>query len=268
MRFRLRLGLFLLFATTLVPLTADDILFIGNSFTFGGAIPVLSHHGGVPALVQEIARARGRQVTARAMTAPGVDWSYHLAQPATSTTLNLRVWTWVVLQDFSTRPTRIGDVRKFIQDGETLSEKIALKSSNAGIVLYETWARPPGSFYQTAPGDAFSGPAQMMADLHQSYAHLRDDLSARNGNRPVRVAPVGTAFARCQAEYPVILLDAADRHHASAEGYYLAALVIYETLYQDHVSSAPTSFFHGAMVIPPVEAMKLQRIADKTCALL
>jgi hypothetical protein len=252
-----------LLAVASVSVRADDILFIGNSFTFAAEAPLVRLNGGVPKLVEEIAMAKGKSLTTAAVTAGGMDWSYHLAQPATGVALASKTWTWVVLQDLSTGPTRIGNVAQFMKDGETFSDRIEETSPAAGILLYETWARPPGFFYHTAPGNAFSGPAEMMSDLHQSYGRLRDDLAAKDPKREVRVALVGTAFARVNAEYPAIILDAFDHHHATADGYYLAALVIYETIYHDSAKGAPVVFFHGALTIPADDAADLQQVADE-----
>jgi hypothetical protein len=214
----------------------------------------------VPKLFAEIAMAKGREVATAAVTAGGKDWAWHLTQPATGKALGSKPWTWVVLQDFSTRPTRLGKVEQFIRDGETFSERIAQNSPHAGIILYETWARPPGAFYLSRL--AF-GPEQMMGDLHESYGRLRDDLAAKNPRREARVALVGTAFARSAVKYPGIYLNASDNHHATAEGYYLAALMIYETIYRESVKGAPSSFFHGELVIPADDAAKLENIADE-----
>jgi len=252
--------LILLLAGASLPARADDVLFIGNSFTFGATAPAVQKNGGVPKLFEEIATAKGRQVATTAVTSGGKDLAWHLAQPATAQALGSKTWTWVVLQDFSTRPTRLGKVEQFIRDGEVFSEKIAQNSPHAGIVLYETWARPPGAFYLLKPN---FGPVEMMRELHESYAKLRDDLAAKNPGREARVAPVGTAFASDAVKYPAINLDAADHHHATADGYYLAALVIYETIYHDSAKGAPTTLFHGELVIPPDEAAKLQGIADE-----
>jgi hypothetical protein len=252
-----------LFAIGSASARADDVLFIGNSFTFGDLAPVVRMHGGVPKLFEQIAVAKGKQMMTSAVTAGGKDWSYHLAQPATAAALDSKTWSWVVLQDFSTRPTQVGDVAQFMQDGETFSGRIAVKSPGAGILLYETWARPAGGYYHTGPGKVFSGPEQMMQELHESYGRLRDDLAAKNPKREVRVALVGTAFARAGAEFPEINLNAIDHHHATADGYYLAALVIYETVYHDSVEGAPTQFFHGALSIPADEAVELQKVADE-----
>jgi hypothetical protein len=258
--------LFALLAAASLSVRADDVLFIGNSFTFGETAPLVKLYGGVPKLFEQIAIAKGKTVSTSAVTAGGKDWSYHLAQPATAAALASKTWTWVVLQDYSTRPTHMGDIAQFMKDGETFSDRIAKTSPAAGILLYETWARPPGSFYVGDPARGFSDPKQMMDELHHSYGLLRDDLAAKNPNRPVRVALVGTAFARAKAEYPAITLDAFDHHHATAAGYYLAALVIYETIYHDSAKGAPTQFLHGLLSFPADDAAKLQQIADEVAA--
>jgi hypothetical protein len=252
------LGLALLFS----PLRADNVLFIGNSFTFGAAAPLVRLNGGVPKLFEAIANAEGKNVTAYSVTAGGKDWSYHLAQPITAQALAARPYDWVVLQDYSTRPTHVGDIPGFLRDGETFSDRISAALPHAGIILYETWARPP-VFYTGGPGRDFSGPAQMLAELHDSYARLHDDLAKKNPARPVEVALVGTAFARVNSEYPAINLNASDNHHATAEGYYLAALVIYESIYHQSVHGAPFEFFHGTVKFPPDTAADLQAVADE-----
>jgi hypothetical protein len=103
----------------------------------------------------------------------------------------------------------------------------------------------------------------MLGEIHKSYADLRDDLARRNPSRPVEVALVGTAFLRSNDKYPAVNLNAYDDHHATAEGYYLAALVIYETIYHQSVHGAPSVFFHGALRFAPGVAGKLQAIADE-----
>jgi hypothetical protein len=260
--FFFRRALFCLVALSGLSARADDILFFGNSFTQGEMAPAVRKHGGVPALVHEIAQAKGRQVAVTAIIAGGQNLGYHLAQPQTEKALGSKVWNWVVLQDYSTHPTAAGSVDEFIKEGETFSDRIAVNSPKAGIVLYETWSRPAGAFYQKPPGNVFSGPDQMMSQVHEAYANLQKDLLAKNPNRKVLVAPVGTAFAEVRAKYPEIVVDANDQHHATAEGYYLAALVIYNTIYWGGAKGAPTQFYSGAVVIPPDVAAKLQRVAD------
>jgi hypothetical protein len=253
----------LIFGLAITTGFADDILFIGNSFTFGASAPDVRANGGVPKLFEGIAQAKGQKVSTTAVTAGGKDWAYHLARPETAQALKAKVWTWVVLQDLSTRPTHAGNIKQFMQDGETFSDRIALTSPHAKILLYETWPRPAGSsFYDSKNPRGFTDPAQMMGELHQSYTSLGEDLAKRNPDREVRVALVGTAFLRVMTKYPTMNLFAADKHHANNDGYYLAALVLYESVYHDSVKGAPVSFFKGKVVIPADDAAKLQQVAD------
>ena len=256
---------FLIIGFALLPLRADNVLFVGNSFTFGAEAPMVVLYGGVPKLFEAIARAKGKEVTAWSVVGPGKDFAWHLKQPATANALAARTWNWVVLQDYSTRPTHVGDIPGFLRDGATFSDRIAVASPHAGIILYETWARP-AVFYTGAPGHDFTGAQQMMAELHNSYAQLAANLAKSNPNREVRVAQVGTAFARTGDEDPMINLNAKDDHHSTKEGYYLAALVIYETIYHDSAKGAPTSFMHGLLQYPPDVAAKLQAVADEIAA--
>ena len=262
MRFKAWPVLFFIVALVFFPARADEVLFIGNSFTIGSAAPVVQHNGGVAKLFEGIAQGMGKNARGHSVASGGKNWAWHLAQPITADALAYRVWDWVVLQDYSTRPTHVGDTPGFMRDGETLSDRIAVHSPHAGLVLFETWARPP-VYFKGKPGRDFAGPAQMLAELRQSYARLRDDLAQRNPNRVVRVALVGTAFARCNAEFPAINLNARDNHHSTPAGYYLAALVIYATIYHQSVQGAPSVFFHGALKFPPDVAADLQRVADE-----
>ena len=264
MVFSLRWTALVFFAAAFVlAARGEDVFFVGNSFTFGATVPGLAEKGGVPKMVEAIARSKGFDLNAESVTSPGKDWRWHLAQPATAAALASKTWSWLVLQDHSTRPTRMGNVAQFMRDGVTFSDRLARHSPKAGIILYETWARPPGKFYQTPGGRQFARPDEMMADLHKSYTDLAAKLAARNPSRPVRVALVGTAMARCHAEYPAIPLDAADRHHATAQGYYLAALVLFETIYHHTADDAPLRFFGGVVDVSTKEAHELQQVANE-----
>jgi hypothetical protein len=99
----------------------------------------------------------------------------------------------------------------------------------------------------------------MIGELHRNYFALRNRLQAKNAARLVRVAPVGDAFARCLRDCPEINLYARDGKHADREGSYLAALVLYATVFQDDPRGAATSFF--GLALPPGEAERLQSVA-------
>lgn len=241
------------FVLTFSCVHADDILFVGNSYTAGSS-SAFQKHGGVPKLFEEIAKAKGKQVTTDGVIAGGKDWAFHLEQPGTATKLAAKPWTWVVLQDHSARLGKDG--LGFMKDGETFYERIVKTSPSCKIVLYETWARPAVFFKGNA-----DGPAKMIKDLHEGYAKLQTTLAAKSQHNEVRVAPVGSAFWELEGK-SVMNLHAADNHHANENGYYLAALVIYRTIYHESVIGAPTKFFNGAITISDDDAKKLQADAE------
>jgi hypothetical protein len=240
------------------PLRADDVLFIGNSYTAASRAPAISKNGGVPKLFEAIARARGKQVTTDAVIAGGKGWDYHLKQPITLEKLSSKPWTWVVLQNESDQIKKLG-IEEFLKEGDDFYGMIAKACPGAKIVLYETWARPTAYF----KGDA-SAPPAMMKSVHEGYLKLQANLAAKAGGE-VRLAPVGSAFLSLEGP-GVLNLHDADHHHSNNDGYYLAALVIYETIYHESVVGFPTTFFNGALTIPAGDAAKLQAAADAAVA--
>ncbi len=133
----LRLIAFVCF--TVASASANEVLFIGNSFTHGQDTR-LSQHGGVPAVFQAIARAKGEDVNATMMAASGKDWGFHLRNKATLEMIGSKKWDAVVLQDYSTKPTRIGNRKSFFKHGQDFCELVWKSNPEATIVLYRTCA--------------------------------------------------------------------------------------------------------------------------------
>jgi hypothetical protein len=76
----------------------------------------------------------------------------------------------------------------------------------------------------------------------------------------VRVAPVGIAFQRAMAERPGLDMISGDTEHESMHGTYLAANVIYATLF----NKSPEGFTYRPSGVSEEEAAFLQRIAWET----
>jgi hypothetical protein len=252
-------------------LRAEDVLFIGNSFTYGakgslgGETPV-EHYGGVPKLLEAIAASKGKAVSTRMVVSGGKDWGWHLAQPVTEEALRAKPWDWVVLQDYSTKPTHLGDPAAFQKDGELFLHRIQADTPGAKVALYETWARAKDHpFYQGVSGPhSFADPAEMTGEIQKAYAALALDLKGLDPSRNIVVAPVGSAFALSLGQNPQIDLHNKDRYHASTEGYYLAALVIYATLFHDSPVGATREF--TGFSLDPAVTDALQKAAAQAAA--
>ena len=244
--------------------SAENILFIGNSYTYGFGCPAVQNHGGIPKLVELIAAAKGHQAAVAMRAGANEGWSRHLREPKTALALHARPWNWVVLQDSSTRPTRLGNLANFLANGKTLYHRIRDHSPGTMIVLYETWARGGGYNYYSVDKARTThvSPAEMTTELRRGYATLKENLGDLELGEQVRLARVGTAFALCQKKFPAINLLYADRMHASDQGNYLAALVLYTTIYRDSPLGAPRKF--PGLTIDAGVAAKLQQIAVET----
>lgn len=247
-----------------IGLQAENILFIGNSFTYGGDEAVVRDNGGVPKLVEAIAASKGKTgVLCLGLTAPAMGWQFHINNPATITTLESRKWDWVVLQDLSTKPTHLGNRTQFLETGKTLYSAIKSQSKESKILLFETWARGKGCPIYTGSSTAtsFRGPYEMTDELEKGYSDLQGRLNTLNPGDHVALARVGTAFARIARDHPEINLYWSDHYHANREGSYFAALVIYGTLFNESPRGATREF--PAFVIDAREADKLQAVAEE-----
>lgn len=230
---------------------AEDILFIGNSFTYVGNIPKL---------VEAIAFAKHKPVSFLMVATGGKDWGWHLKNAATDKALTAKPWNWVVLQDQSARATHAGDVAEFKANGAAFYDRIAQKAPQAGIVLYQTWALEAGNpiFKDTPSPKTFLNPDQMFGEIEKNYGELHATLQARDPQRKVLLAPVGAAFARCVKEHPEIRLYDADQKHPSANGSYLSTLVIYATIFRDSPLDVPAV---RNLTLDPTSKKTLQSVA-------
>jgi hypothetical protein len=242
---------------------ADDALFIGNSYTYGGPEMIVTNHGGVPKLVEAIAASKGKTLTTLMITKAGKDLAYHLAKGTATKAVSAKKWNWVVLQDFSDEATHAGNLDAFFKSADTFYRQISQSDPEAKVVLYEPWARPADSPFYTGKSTArtFINVGQMNEEIQKNYLQLAGTLGAMEPGDHVELAPVGQAFERSLEENPGIDLYFSDKHHANVSGDYLAALVIYATLYKDNPEGATRSFF-GTEVEPEVAA-KLQAVAKE-----
>jgi hypothetical protein len=231
----------LIMATT--PAAATSILFIGNSFTFGAASPVMYYRpelvtdlnkegiGGVPALFKTFTEEAGLNWTVTLETAPGMDLAYHLNKKRQ---LIDKAWDVVMLQGHSMFDLHHpGDPTNHIAAAKTLAEMFHAANPKVEVNLTSTWSRADQTY---RPDGHWTG---------KSIYQMAEDLEAGNklalgpGSPVHEVIPVGTAWNRAirdgiadgnpydGLEFGKVDLWTWDQYHASAAGYYLEALVIF-----------------------------------------
>jgi hypothetical protein len=263
---------------------ARTILFVGNSFTFGGATPLvmgyrpetvtdLNHGGmgGVPALFKAFTREAGLAYDVSLETASGMNLDFHFEQKAA---LIARAWDHVVVQGYSTLDADApGDAGKIVDYSVRLAQLFHTANPHVDVRLVATWSRTDQTY--PASGHWFGKPIEAMAiDVRAAY-----DQAAKHSSFIRAVIPVGQAWNRAIAEGlaarnpyqgvgPAQMnLWAEDNYHASVYGYYLEALVIFGSVTgRDPRSLGRKEQVAAQLGISPALALALQRIAHATLA--
>lgn len=226
-----------------MPASAATILFVGNSFTFGATSAVHTFGrdrvtdlngdgiGGVPALFKVFAEQAGLDWQVSLETSGGRDLAWHLANRRA---LIEQRWDAVVLQGYSTLDAdRPGDGTRHVAAARALAALVRARNPAVKVSLVATWSRADQTY---RPGGHWYGkPIETMA---------RDLLVAsRPALAPGRyvdtIVPVGDAWTRAMTTgladpdpydgiaFGRVSLWGWDQYHASAEGSYLSALMIF-----------------------------------------
>lgn len=269
------------------PASAESILFVGNSFTYGepaGGPPVVQNYrpntvtdlvgtgiGGVPALFKAFTLQAGLNYNVSLETQGGTGVDYHY-----NNRLGLinQPWDNVVLQSYSTLDAnRPGNPATLIQYSALLANAFTAQNPNVNILLDATWSRADQTYL---PSGAWYGQdiSAMQRDVEAGYR-------AADANSPLidGVIPVGAAWDRAirtgfadPNPYDGIMnglvnLWAPDNYHASPYGYYLEALMFFGSI----TGLDPLSLGGGEYVARDLgftmgQALSLQNIAHDQLA--
>lgn len=224
---RSHFGILCLLLASLAGRAADPerVLFIGNSYTQVNKLPEV---------FAEVLKSAGRKVPViKSETPGGQTFKQHLTvQPKSLAAIDAGQWDVVVLQGQSQEPA-LAEVSPtiradFVDSAAALCRRIRAKSPQARIVFYETWARHP-DFWVTKGKDfnvsVGQNPTEMQARLRLWYGNVA------KANDAV-IAAVGDAWERNYQSKQPLRLHVADNSHPDFNGTYLAALVMYQTIYQ------------------------------------
>jgi hypothetical protein len=273
----------LLFAAGAHSAVARTILFVGNSFTFGDLSPVRGFHpervtdlngngyGGVPALFKTFANELGLGYDVSLETSPGKSLEWHYTQKREV----LRgKWDVVSLQGYSTLDAKHpGDPADQIKGAHDLAKMFVEANPETKVYLESTWSRADQTY---PPSGHWHG---------KSIYAMADDLAAASAEAlqgfPDLTAaiPVGAAWNRAMTEgvadpnpydgidFGKVDLWSWDQYHASAEGYYLEALVIFGKITgADPASLGVHETAAEDLGISPAAAVALQRVAHEELA--
>jgi len=226
------------------------VLFVGNSYTYVNDLPMV---------IADLAAAahEPRAFSPEVVLVGGATLEGHIAGHDALPAIARGGWDVIVLQEQSTRP--ITDPSKMLRDVKTLAD--AAKKVNAKLVLYETWAR------EQAPATQDS--------LTHVYRKAAADVGAT-------IAPVGEVWSAFRAQEGSVppgahsKLFRDDGSHPSPVGTYVAATVLYQTLYGKSPVGLPAitrNTFNQPPVgpapdaprdsVPVALARKIQELASK-----
>ncbi|MBI0537199.1 PEP-CTERM sorting domain-containing protein [Roseomonas sp. KE2513] len=267
--------------------SAETILFVGNSFTYGdpaGGPPTVRNYrpntvtdlvgtgiGGVPALFKAFTVQAGLDYTVSLETQGGTGLDYHY-----NNRLGLinQPWDNVVLQSYSTLDSaRPGNPATLIQYSALLANTFTAQNPNVNILLDATWSRadqtylPTGAWY----GQDISA---MQRDVEAGYRAADANSALIDGVIPVGAAwdrAIRTGFADPNPYDGIMAglvnLWAPDSYHASPYGYYLEALMFFGSITGlDPLSLGANEYVARDLGFTTSQALALQQIAHDQLA--
>lgn len=207
------------------------LLFYGNSFTIATGF---GSTRSIPQMIQTLATAAG-QPSPIVVNPSVAGWSLQQHLTSNTATINTGLtagqnWDAVILQDFSTQPTQIGNTALHRSSYAGLFAAVKARSPDVKAIGYETWARWPGHPYYTGNPPTFTNAALMQSQLREGYRLSTADVNALYGAGTSTVAPAGDAWERTGF---ATNLYAGDGYHANNRGTLLSAMVLYGTIYGD-----------------------------------
>lgn len=208
------------------------ILFIGNSYLA---------ENDFTEILTYLAESRDKQIHARLIFNDKTTLEEHYwYDPETIHALREESWDVMVLQEQSVRP--IEEPEKMFR----AATKLHQERKNAATVLFMTWAR--AYFPETQEA------------IRTAYQDLAPQLQAT-------VAPVGVAWQHALKRDPTLRLYADDGSHPTFLGTYLAACVMYATIFGESPEGLPHELHEDwgmSLVFDREKAALLQTVAWET----
>ena len=207
-------------------------LFIGNSYTYFNNLPQM-----VASLAGSPRSSEGRyheRLETEMLTVGGATLKRHWEDGKAAEAIRKAKWDYVILQEQSTLgPTlaingipQISDPKVFYEYARLFDAEV--KKAGAKTIFYLTWAR------QNAP--------ETQVALTSAYQSIAGELGAI-------LAPAGIAWENALKQNPQPVLHLADKSHPTPLGSYLAACVIYATLFRKSPEGLP-----GRLLGHPVDS--------------
>ena len=226
---------------TAAPKDTLKVLCIGNSFTY---------YCGTPAMLKEIAWSEGHFIDISASLKGGWTMAKHLSLETTDDMIAEGGWDYMLLQDQSLVPAKVGrdpkGMAQQIKEMEAVAVKVRTLSPECKAVVENTWAYWKNDF----------GSFKSLDDFDKNGKKGAKILAKAVGN--AEVSPIGQAFRIVRAERPDINLYHTDKHHQSVLGSYLKSCVNYLVLYGEPFGASASD-----CLLDPETAAYLRSVAER-----
>ena len=226
---------------TEAPKDTLKVLCIGNSFTY---------YCGTPAMLKEIAWSEGHFIDISASLKGGWTMAKHLSLETTDDMIAEGGWDYMLLQDQSLVPAKVGrdpkGMAQQIREMEAVAVKVRTLSPECKAVVENTWAYWKYDF----------GSFKSLDDFDKNGKKGAKILAKAVGN--AEVSPIGQAFRIVRAERPDINLYHTDKHHQSVLGSYLKSCVNYLVLYGQPFGDSVSD-----CLLDPETAAYLRSVAER-----
>ena len=226
---------------TEAPKDTLKVLCIGNSFTY---------YCGTPAMLKEIAWSEGHFVDISASLKGGWTMAKHLSLETTDDMIAEGGWDYMLLQDQSLVPAKVGrdpkGMAQQIREMEAVAVKVRTLSPECKAVVENTWAYWKYDF----------GSFKSLDDFDKNGKKGAKILAKAVGH--AEVSPIGQAFRIVRAERPDINLYHTDKHHQSVLGSYLKSCVNYLVLYGQPFGDSVSD-----CLLDPETAAYLRSVAER-----
>lgn len=204
------------------------ILMVGNSHTY---------YNQMPAMLKAICREDGIHAYIEYYAISGhslYQWAYpynlsgsdKMKSKKLFRALQTKNWDYIVLQG-NTKEMFSGSAKTDQAVKKLLS---LLKSKKTQVIFYQTWAMQKGH------ADYASGTSvkEYQNRIIANYNNLANKFHGA-------AAPAGVAFRRAESLLPQLSLYISDKKHATKEGSYLAACVLYSTMFRSKARGTMSS---------------------------
>ncbi len=229
--------------------TVTRVLFIGNSFTAAED---------VPGIVRSFADKAGLQMEIAVHAPGGISVGdvgqgdqAHMNNPAVYDMIKNNDWDFVVLQDNQGRFVDGDGIFPDTNKSKVIAGHLKIRDSMryynpcARMLFFSGWAWKSG---YPGLGDGM----QLIDNIYENYAYL-------NKTANEIIAPIGSAWKRSILQLPGIDLWSADEAHQSTAGGYLAAAVIFSSMFR--INTEDVAYSHN---LDTAHARAMRRIAYQT----